>query len=133
MKAARLFLAFGAVLLLAVAAASAPKQNAPAVKYDVSTETKIKGTVEEIKDFDCPVTGTVGRHIEVRTSEGLIEVHLAPIAFMNDFGLVINKDDQVVITGSKIVLNGTPTILAREVESPNYKFTFRNEQGRPLW
>ncbi len=133
MKATQAFLALIAVLLFAVSAASAPKQNVETVKYDVATETTLKGTVEEIKEFDCPVSGTVGTHLELRTSDGLVEVHLAPAAFLKDFGIVINQGDKVEVIGSKVQLNGTATILARQVTSNSGIYTFRNPQGRPLW
>lgn len=119
------------LLLCAFAAAKPPQAAKP--KYDNATETTFKGVVEEVKDFECPVSGTVGSHIEVRAADVLVEVHLAPAAFMKDFGIVINKGDQVDVIGSRISLNGVSTVLARQVNSNNYMYTFRNEQGRPLW
>ena len=119
------------LLLCAFAAAAPPQSSKP--KYDAATETTFKGVVEEVKDFECPVSGTVGSHLEVRSADALVEVHLAPAAFMNDFGIVINKGDKVDVIGSRITLNGVSTVLARQVNSNNYMYTFRNEQGRPLW
>ncbi len=132
MKTVRFLLAFAAVFCLVQVAAAAQKHNGP--KYDAAAEVTLKGVVEELKDYDCPISGTVGSHIVVRTADGAaFEVHLAPAAFMKDFGIVINKGDAVEVTGAKFDMNGASGIMARQVSSAGGIYTFRNQQGRPLW
>lgn len=132
MRRILVFLALIGVLAFVLAADAAQKPSGP--KYDTSSETTINGVVEEVKDYECPVSGGVGSHLVVRAADGTtVEVHLGPAAFMKEFNIVINKGDQVQVIGSKVMLNGAPTILGRQVNSNNYTYTFRNEQGRPLW
>jgi len=132
MNRVQFLLAAALVLVFTCAAQGAQKPAIP--KYDTSTEVTLKGVVAEIKDFQCPISGSLGAHLVLRLADGsTIEAHLAPVAFMKEFDIVINPGDQVELIGSKVMLDGAPTILARQVNSNNYTYTFRSEQGRPLW
>ena len=55
--------------------------------YAPTSEQTVRGWVEESKDFQCPVTGTVGSHITVKNESGSVEVHLAPASFMKQYEL----------------------------------------------
>ena len=47
---------------VALAANQAPaKGTAP--KYDKATEVKLKGTVMDVRDYECPISGTMGAHL----------------------------------------------------------------------
>ena len=76
----RFILAAGILLAMSVAWAQAPA-NAP--KYDVANELTIKGVIDEVKDFQCPVSGGMGAHLVVKTDKGLVTVHLALSKFMS--------------------------------------------------
>src|SRR5208337_2361915 len=72
----RLVLAVGILFLLTVTLAWA-QAPASAPNYDVAKEVTIKGVVQEVKDFQCPVSGGMGAHLVVKTDKGLVTVHLA--------------------------------------------------------
>ena len=83
MKNFRWMLAVVAVVALALAASGQkPSDVYRGLKYDKTTEVKIHGTVEEIQDFDCPISGSLGSHAVLKTSDGPILVHVAPVKFM---------------------------------------------------
>ena len=127
----RFFLAVGILLAMSVAWAQAPA-NAP--KYDVANEVTIKGVIDEVKDFQCPVSGGMGAHLVVKTDKGLVTVHLALSKFMSEYGLSFAKGDEVVITGVKAkVGDDENAILARKIERGNQTFVFRDKEGKPLW
>ena len=127
----RFFLAVGILLASSVAWAQAPA-NAP--KYDVANEVTIKGVIDEVKDFQCPVSGGMGAHLVVKTDKGLVTVHLALSKFMSEYGLSFAKGDEVVITGVKAkVGDDENAILARKIERGNQTFVFRDKEGKPLW
>jgi len=127
----RFFLAVGILLAMSVAWAQAPA-NAP--KYDVANEVTIKGVVDEVKDFQCPVSGGMGAHLVVKTDKGLVTVHLALSKFMSEYGLSFAKGDEVVITGVRAkVGDDENAILARKIERGNQTFVFRDKEGKPLW
>lgn len=101
--------------------------------YDKSNEIVVSGTVEDVKDYKCPVTGTVGAHITLRRAIGTIEVHLAPATFMKNYEIVINKGDKIEILGAKMLFDGKPSLLARIASIDRTTYAFRNSAGQPLW
>ena len=127
----RFILAVGILLAMSVAWAQSP---ASAPKYDIANELTIKGVVDEVKDFQCPVSGGVGAHLVVKTDKGLVTVHLALSKFMSEYGLSFAKGDEVVITGVKAkVGDDQNAILARKIERGNQTFVFRDKEGKALW
>ncbi len=103
-------------------------------KYDPATEATFKGTVEEVKDRQCPVSGGMGSHLILRLSPSTtIEVHLATTKFVKTYDLVFNKGDVVTVVGSKVQFEGVETIFAREVTVGSATYSFRDKNGTPIW
>jgi hypothetical protein len=46
-------------------------------QFNIQQEVRLTGEIREIKNYSCPITGTVGTHLELQTSEGPIEAHVA--------------------------------------------------------
>ena len=119
------------LLTVTLAWAQAP---ASAPKYDLAKEVTIKGVVQEVKDFKCPVSGGMGAHLIVKTDKGLVTVHLALSKFLSEYGFSFAKGDEVVIIGVKAkVGDDENAILARKIDRGNESFTFRDKNGKPLW
>src|SRR5262249_53592830 len=93
----------------------------------------ISGVVQEVQAYKCPVTGTVGAHITVATRGSTIEVHLAPVSFLKQYEIVINKGDNVEIEGAKIQFENKPALLAKLVAINQTTYAFRDPAGKPLW
>jgi hypothetical protein len=131
-----LILAFVA-LLLTITPAVGGQGSASGVavpKYDPSKEATFKGTVEEVKDRQCPVSGGMGSHLILRlSSDKTIEVHLATTKFVKAYDLVFNKGDMVIVVGTKVQFEGVETIFAREVTRGGETFVFRDKDGTPVW
>ena len=125
-----------AVVMMAAPAFAAGKSDQGVVvpKYDPSTEVTLKGTVDEVRDRQCPVSGGMGAHLILNLGDNkTIEVHLATTKFVKSYDLEFNKGDQVEVTGSKVVFEGVETIFAREVKRGNDTFVFRDKDGKPVW
>jgi DNA/RNA endonuclease YhcR with UshA esterase domain len=106
--------------------------NAP--KYDKSTEVKVSGVVTDVKDYDCPISGTLGAHVSIQPEQGpAIEVHVAATKYVKNYEMVFAKGDKVQVLGSKVQFNGTDAIIAREITRGQDTFTFRDGNGKPLW
>jgi DNA/RNA endonuclease YhcR with UshA esterase domain len=125
-------------LMIALVAGVVPlfaAQTSEAVpKYDPSTEAVFKGTVVEVRDRQCPVSGGMGSHVVLSLQDGsTIEVHLASTKFVKSYDLVFNKGDQLEVTGSKVKFEGVDTIFAREVKRGDDTFVFRDKNGKPVW
>ncbi len=122
------------VMLTPAFASSPPAPGAGVPKYDHSTEAVFKGTVQEVKDRQCPVSGGMGSHVILKLENGTtIEVHLATTKFVKEYDLVFSVGDQLEVTGSKITFEGVETILAREVKRGNDVYVFRDKDGKPVW
>src|SRR5215469_6626291 len=125
------------VLAIALALAAgnplvvAQKTVGPTVpKYDRSAEAVFKGTIDDVHDRQCPVTGGVGTHLTLKQPDGsLIEVHLALSRFVRQYDLVFKKGDVVEITGVKVKFEGADTILARKIKRGDDEFLFRDTDG----
>ncbi len=124
-----LFLAFAQF-----APGQTPPANATAPKYDPATEVTLKGTIAEISERHCPVSGSMGFHFILKMQdEKTIEVHVATSKFVKDYEIALNKDDQVEVIGSKVKFEGGDTILARQITRGDDVFVFRFKDGKPAW
>jgi hypothetical protein len=128
------------LLIFALFLASAPllaqqnQSNAQIPKYDAAAETVFKGTVDEVRDRQCPMSRGLGSHIMLKLTDGKnMEVHLAPAKFVKAYDLTFNKGDQLEVTGTKVTFEGLETIFAREVKRGSDTFAFRDKEGRPIW
>jgi hypothetical protein len=125
----------GLVLTTALAAgAQKSEPNVAVPKYDPAAEAVFKGTVEEVKDRQCPMSGGLGSHLILRLSPNkTIEVHLATTKFVKNYDLFFNKGDAITVIGVKLQFEGVETIFAREVTRGTETFTFRDKDGTPIW
>lgn len=139
MKQSRIIVLLGAAfaLVLTMAANSVGQKSesrAAVPKYDPAAEAPFKGTVEEVRDRQCPVSGGMGSHLILRLSDGnTIEVHLAATKFVKTYDLLFKKGDVVDVVGTKVQFEGVEAIFAREVRRGDATFTFRDKDGVPLW
>src|ERR1700739_2804905 len=121
--ARKLIFAVGILVIVTAAAAWAQTPSTP--KYDPANEVTIKGVVQEVKDFQCPVSGGMGAHLVVKTEKGLVTVHLALSKFLGEYGFSFAKGDQVEVIGAKAkVGDDENAILARKIERGNQTFAF---------
>ena len=135
LRRALLTLMFGALVVLA-APGQVPKkatEEHALPRYDPAQEVKVKGEVLEIKNYDCPISGAMGGHLTLKTEEGVVEVHLAPAAFLAEYEISFAKGDKVEIVGNKITFHDMPALLARKVIRAQNEYTLRDAKGTPLW
>ena len=117
-----------ALLCLPLAAQHPPNSSSP--KYDVQTETKMKGAVEEVK---LPPTAKEIVHLLVKTGTDTIDVYLCPKSFLDDMGVSFSKGDEITLTGSKVKQGEADVILAREVVKGTDTLVLRDDKGKPVW
>jgi len=121
------YLCLSAVVLIAAASlAQAP------LKYDPATETKLKGTVEELK-FIPPTGGKPIAYLVIKSGADTLQVFLCPKTFLDQMGTTFKPQDKVEITGSKVKQDGEDLILAREVDKGDDMLTLRFKDGKPAW
>jgi hypothetical protein len=116
------FILFSAVLF---AQSGAPK-------YDATTETTMKGIVEDLK---LPEKGHEKEivHLVMKNGDQTVDIYLCPKSFMDDMGVTFSKGDEISFTGSKIILGGTEMMLAREIVKGQDTLVLRDGKGKPVW
>jgi len=117
-----------ATLVLALSALLVAQTGPP--KYDLHTETKLKGTVEEVK---LPPKANDVVHLMVKNGEDVVDLYFCPKSFMDDMGVSFSKGDEVAFTGSKVKYGGADLILAREVVKGSDTLVLRDDKGNPVW
>jgi hypothetical protein len=126
-------LIFPAIVLLGTLPLVAQKaQETRPPKYDVHTETKMKGTVEDVK---LPPKGSEKEtaHLLVKTGTDTVDVYLCPKSFLDDMGVSFSKGDEITLTGSKVKQGEADLVLAREVLKGTDTLVLRDEKGNPIW
>jgi DNA/RNA endonuclease YhcR with UshA esterase domain len=122
------------VVIVATAAEAQTGTSVPVPKYDTAAEATFKGTVQEVRDRQCPMSGGLGSHLILKLSDGqTIEVHLATAKFVKTYNLVFSKGDVITVVGTKVQFEGVETIFAREVTRGSETFIFRDKDGKPVW
>ena len=123
--------------LLMLAGFTSRAQQKPTVadvpKYDVASQQTISGTIQEVKDYPCPVSGSLGTHLAIKAGGELLEAHLAPAAFLKEYGMSFKVGDSVKVLGVRAMFDGKPAILVREITVGDVTATFRDDKGRPAW
>jgi len=124
------FLAVAILCTLPLAAQKAQEKNRP--KYDVNTETKMKGTVEEVK---LPPKGSEKEiaYLLVKTGTNTVDVYLCPKSFLDDMGVSFSQGEEIALTGSSIKQGEADLILAREVVKGTDTLVLRDAKGNPVW
>lgn len=103
-------------------------------RYNSAAEGAYKGTVDDVRDRQCPISGGVGTHILMKLGNGsTIEVHLATTGFTKLLEMNLRKGDPIEVTGWKTEFGGVQTIFAREVRHGNDTYIFRAKDGTPAW
>jgi len=123
-------LAGTALLVIATQAALAQKNANTGPKYDLASEVKIKGVVDDVREVPGNFEGT---QLVVKTDTGTVVVHLAPGEFLKDIDSTFKKGDDVQVVGAKAPNADGTEILAREITVGTNTTTLRDDKGIPVW
>lgn len=119
-----------AVALLTLPVVAQKPQDTPPPKYDVSTETKMKATVEELK---LPAKPQEIVHLLAKIGADSVDVYLCPKSFLDDMGTTYAKGDEIALLGAKVKQGEADLILAREVAKGTDTLILRDNKGNPVW
>ena len=110
----------------------AQQENPSLPNYDVHTETKIKGVVDEVNLLSV---GTRKDFTEViiKNGDDKAHIYLCPKPFQEEMGISFSKGDQIAVTGSKVKQEASDVILARELVKGTDTLLFRDDKGKPVW
>jgi hypothetical protein len=115
----------------ALAQKTEQKDSSPP-KYDLQTETKTKGVVDEVnllpfgtrKDFT---------EIVLKSGDDKLQVYVCPKPFQEEMGITFTKGEEIEVTGSKVKQDTSDIILVRELVKGSDTLMFRDGKGKPIW
>lgn len=102
--------------------------------YNPKTVETLSGEVISI-DQTTSMKGmsSAGVHLELKTGQETISVHLGPAWFIENQDTKISPKDQIEVKGSRITFEGKPAIIAAQVKKGNEVLNLRDDNGFPLW
>ena len=119
------------LLFYAIPFVAQHSQGPSSPKYDAQNETKIKGTVDEVR---LPSGAKEIVYLVMKTgAESTVEVYVCPKSFLDDMGVTFAKGDQITLTGSKVKQGDADLILAREIVKGTDTLVLRDDKGKPVW
>jgi len=118
------------VVIPALAQKTEQKDSSP--KYDLHTEMKTKGVVDEVnlvpfgtrKDFT---------ELVIKSGDDKVHIYVCPKPFQEEMGISFSKGEEIEVTGSKVKQETSDVILARELLKGTDTLMFRDEKGNPVW
>jgi hypothetical protein len=101
--------------------------------YDPKTVETLSGEVVQVDKFTPGRKMSYGVHFTLKTEKETIPVHLGPSWFMEKQAVTIAQGDKVEVTGSRIMYQDKPTIIAGEVKKGGQVLKLRDAAGVPAW
>ena len=133
-RAAKSFVVCSLLLLwCAVGAAQKTSQDAGILpKYDLHTEMKTKGTVDEVNLLPFGSKKDLTELI-IKNGDDKIHIYVCPKTFEEEMGISFSKGDEISVMGSKVKQEAIDVILARELVRGTDTLVFRDGKGNPVW
>ena len=131
------------VIALLITSASAFAQTAKGVGwaagssynrlYNPATVETVSGEVVRI-DKIAPKRGmSYGVHVQLKTEQETIAVHLGPAWFIDRQKIKVELGDKIVVTGSRVTFKNAPAIIAAEIKKGDAILKLRDANGFPAW
>ncbi|MGC2195383.1 MAG: hypothetical protein WA628_11970, partial [Terriglobales bacterium] len=122
---------FIATIVLAALSSSALAQGgSPAgmPNYDPKTEMSVKGTVDDVQQ-NAGKHGWMGTHLLLKTNAKTLEVHVGPSGYITQKQFSFAKGDALEVVGSRVMIEGKPAVIAREITKDGKTLVLRNASG----
>ena len=110
------------------AAQAQPRGGANGVRMD-----SVNGTIIAIDSIARAGSSPAVTYLIVGTPAETTTVVLGPTVFVKEQKLLMKVGDPVQAVGSRVVLEGRPIIVAREITAENKTVRLRGASGLPLW
>jgi len=101
--------------------------------YNPKTVETLSGEVVSVDKFTPNKSMSYGVHFTLKTEKATIPVHMGPGWYVEKQGVTIAAGDKVEVTGSRIMYQGKPAIIAAEVKKGDQILKMRNANGEALW
>lgn len=100
--------------------------------YNTATVMNVHGTVASVQRVPAG-NPLAGLHLTVNSEAGAFDVYVGPSDFLRFLRVRFLAGDRIEMTGSKVKLENTDVILAREVNDGRAQITLRDANGAAAW
>jgi hypothetical protein len=102
--------------------------------WDANSVITVAGEVTGVEKYTPGRGGTAyGLRLTLKTDKATLPVVLAPAWYIEQQHFAIAPKDQVEVKGSRLLIQGQPTLIAQEVKKGDKVLKMRDSQGVPLW
>lgn len=101
--------------------------------FNVETIQTIKGKVLRVEQLPGRRQNMIGVHVVIDTGEEEVAVHLGPLTNLNKAEFKITEGEVMEATGSRIMHENKPALLATEVMQGGQTLKLRDADGKPVW
>jgi hypothetical protein len=101
--------------------------------YDVKTVESVWGKVLSIEKITPAKKRGEWVQLMLQVENGTIAVQLGPVWYVDKQVPRIEANDTITVTGSRLNLDGTPTIVAADIAKGSELLKLRENNGIPVW
>jgi hypothetical protein len=128
----------GCLVMLATSSWAQPGGRGGGMHYGTMWEPKtietLSGEVVTVEKYVPGRGGTsYGVRLSLKTEKETIPVVLGPASYIEEKRIKFAANDKIEVKGSKMSIQGQPTIIAAEVKKGDQVLKLRDDKGIPLW
>ena len=102
--------------------------------WNAKTVETVKGEVTSLDKYTPGRGGrSYGLRLNLKTDQETLPVILGPGWYIDQQRFAIAPKDKVEVKGSRMTIQGQPTIIAAEVRKGDQMLKLRDDKGLPLW
>lgn len=101
--------------------------------YDPKTVETVQGKVLSVEKTNPPGERGHGVHLMLQKGTATIAVHLGPASYLEKQPVQVAANDTITVTGSLVMMDGTPTIIAAQIKKGDDVLKLRDAKGVPTW
>jgi hypothetical protein len=121
------------IIVAAITAAFGASSAVAQRNYDLKTVETIQGKVLSVEKATRAQGRSYRVHLTLQTDNETIPVHLGPGWYVEKQTPHIEANDTVTVTGSRVTVDGKPTIIAAQIKKGNDILNLRDDNGSPAW
>jgi hypothetical protein len=101
--------------------------------YDLKTVESVWGKVLSVEKITPAKRRGEWVQLMLQVENGTIAVQLGPAWYVDKQVPRIEANDAITVTGSRLNLDGTPTIVAADIAKGSELLRLRDDKGIPVW
>jgi hypothetical protein len=102
-------------------------------KYSADQLTQVSGEIVEVERIAHEKGKSHGIHLQLKTGEETLEVHLGPAWFLDHQEGQFEAGDKIEVTGARVKMEGKSAIIAAKIKKDDGELVLRDAEGWPVW